>query len=232
MTAVTANLAEYGMTASMSCKGNCWHNGQTESFFNGWKNALCRASLQRIRHRRVVAGNRMAIIGLGIMGRRMLANALEHPRFEISGLWDPSALSVAKARELMPGAPIGPRCCRGDGRRRCRLPRLPARAAQGPRAGRRWPPDRACSWKSRWGPTRHRAGTSWRLKTGRLGAVVNFTQASSRGFEELRRAIDAGETGELTGIDIVVTYPAWPRAWQKEAEWLRLRAEGGYTRAR
>jgi predicted dehydrogenase len=68
------------------------------------------------------------------------------------------------------------------------------------------------------------------LRAGRLGAVVNFTQASSRGFEELRRAIDAGETGELTGIDIVVTYPAWPRAWQKDAEWLRLRAEGGYTR--
>ena len=53
-----------------------------------------------------MAGNRMAIIGLGIMGRRMLANALAHPRFDISGLWDPSALSVARARELMPGAPV------------------------------------------------------------------------------------------------------------------------------
>lgn len=69
-----------------------------------------------------------------------------------------------------------------------------------------------------------------RLKPGRLGAVVNFTQASSRGFEELRRAIDAGETGELVGIDIVVTYPAWPRAWQVDADWLRWRAEGGCMR--
>jgi predicted dehydrogenase len=60
--------------------------------------------------------------------------------------------------------------------------------------------------------------------------VVNFTQASSRGFEELRRAIEAGETGELMGIDIVVTYPAWPRKWQLDADWLRFRAEGGYTR--
>lgn len=71
-----------------------------------------------------------------------------------------------------------------------------------------------------------------RLKPGRLGAVVNFTQASSRGFEELRRAIDAGETGELVGIDIVVTYPVWPRAWPADADWLRLRAEGGAARAR
>jgi predicted dehydrogenase len=68
------------------------------------------------------------------------------------------------------------------------------------------------------------------LRQARLPGVVNFTQAASRGFEELNRAIAAGETGELLGIDIVVNYPAWPRAWQKDADWLRLRDEGGYTR--
>jgi predicted dehydrogenase len=68
------------------------------------------------------------------------------------------------------------------------------------------------------------------LRSARLPGVVNFTQSSSRGFEELRRAIAAGETGELLGIDIIVQYPAWPRAWQAEADWLRFRAEGGYTR--
>ncbi len=31
-------LAEYGMTASMSRKGNCWDNAPTESFFNSMKN--------------------------------------------------------------------------------------------------------------------------------------------------------------------------------------------------
>lgn len=36
--------------------------------------------------------------------------------------------------------------------------------------------------------------------------------------------------GELVGIDIIVTYPTWPRAWQIDADWLRFRAEGGYTR--
>jgi predicted dehydrogenase len=68
------------------------------------------------------------------------------------------------------------------------------------------------------------------LRHARLPSVVNFTQAASRGFEELHRAINAGETGEILGIDIVVNYPAWPRAWQKDADWLRLRHEGGYTR--
>ena len=50
--------------------------------------------------------HKMAIIGLGIMGRRMLENALVHPRFEVVGAWDPSPASVAKAQEVMPGLPV------------------------------------------------------------------------------------------------------------------------------
>jgi transposase InsO family protein len=33
-----ARLAGYGMTSSMSRKGNCWDNAPTESFFNSLKN--------------------------------------------------------------------------------------------------------------------------------------------------------------------------------------------------
>jgi predicted dehydrogenase len=172
----------------------------------------------------------MAIVGLGIMGRRMLANALAHPRFEISGLWDPSAVSVAKARELMPdgpfrsdaayamaGADVVYLACPPGPRKAHAL--AAAAAGQGVFMEKPLGTDEAES-----------RDLVARLQGSRRGGVVNFTQASSRGFEELRRAIDAGETGELTGIDIVVTYPAWPRAWQKEADWLRLRTEGGYTR--
>lgn len=32
------SLAEYGMTCSMSRKGNCWDNAPTESWFNTFKN--------------------------------------------------------------------------------------------------------------------------------------------------------------------------------------------------
>jgi predicted dehydrogenase len=50
--------------------------------------------------------HRLAIIGLGIMGRRMLDNALQHLAFEVSGVWDPSAESVAKTQQLFPGVAI------------------------------------------------------------------------------------------------------------------------------
>ena len=37
-------LVEYGMTASMSRKGNCWDNAPTESFFNSLKNERVHAA--------------------------------------------------------------------------------------------------------------------------------------------------------------------------------------------
>ncbi|MEZ5660844.1 MAG: Gfo/Idh/MocA family oxidoreductase [Burkholderiaceae bacterium] len=177
-----------------------------------------------------MAVNKMAIIGLGIMGRRMLTNALVHPSFEISGLWDPSPGSLAKTRELMPDAPIAAdanaamagadvvylACPPGP---RKALALAAAANGQGVFLEKPLGTDDAES-----------RDLVERLRPARLGTVVNFTQASSRGFAELHRAIDAGETGELIGIDIVVTYPAWPRAWQVDADWLRFRAEGGYTR--
>ena len=43
-------------------------------------------------------------------------------------------------------------------------------------------------------------------------------------------SINNGEMGELLGVDIIVTYSSWPRKWQKEADWLRFKKEGGMTR--
>jgi len=174
--------------------------------------------------------HKMAIIGLGIMGRRMLDNALLHPRFEVVGAWDPSPASVAKAQEVMPGLPVADSAeaamqgadvvylaCPPGPRKAYAL--TAAAAGQGVFMEKPLGTDNAAS-----------RDLVERLRSARLPGVVNFTQSSSRGFEELRRAIAAGETGELLGVDIIVQYPAWPRAWQAEADWLRFRDEGGYTR--
>jgi predicted dehydrogenase len=174
--------------------------------------------------------HKMALIGLGIMGRRMLDNVRLHPAFEVSGVWDPSPQAVAKTRELMPDAPVAPSAeaamqgadvvylaCPPGPRKAYAL--AAAAAGQGVFMEKPLGTDNTAS-----------RDLVAQLRSARLPGVVNFTQSSSRGFEELRRAIEAGETGELLGIDIVVQYPAWPRAWQAEADWLRFRAEGGYTR--
>jgi len=61
-------------------------------------------------------------------------------------------------------------------------------------------------------------------------AAVNFTQAAGVALTEVSSATAAGHLGDVVGIDIVVTYAHWPREWQKAADWLRFRAEGGMTR--
>ena len=174
--------------------------------------------------------HKMALIGLGIMGRRMLDNVRLHPAFEVSGVWDPSEAAIAQTRALWPRVPVAASAqaamqgadvvylaCPPGPRKAYAL--AAAQAGQGVFMEKPLGTDNAAS-----------RDLVERLRGARRPGVVNFTQAASRGFEELRRAIDAGETGELLGIDIVVQYPAWPRAWQAEADWLRFREEGGYTR--
>jgi predicted dehydrogenase len=173
---------------------------------------------------------RMALIGLGIMGRRMLASVIEHPDFAVCGAWDPAPASIARAREIFPELPVSANATAAIAD--CDFvylacPPVPRKAlalaaiAAGKPVFMEKPlgTDEAASRE-----------ILQALERASMTGVVNFTQASSRSFEELRRAINSGETGEILGIDIVVNYPAWPRAWQVDADWLRFRAEGGYTR--
>jgi predicted dehydrogenase len=68
------------------------------------------------------------------------------------------------------------------------------------------------------------------LKEAGVPAAVNFTQAAGAAMKRVSAAARDGSLGELVGADIVINYASWPRAWQKDADWLRFRAEGGMTR--
>jgi predicted dehydrogenase len=68
------------------------------------------------------------------------------------------------------------------------------------------------------------------LQAYNVPIAVNFTQASGAALTDLLVAKERGEMGALLGVDVIVTYPAWPRQWQKGADWLRFRTEGGMTR--
>ena len=69
-----------------------------------------------------------------------------------------------------------------------------------------------------------------KLKDFNVPLAVNFTQAAGPALNDLIKAKSDGDLGEMIGVDIIVTYPHWPREWQKEADWLRFNKEGGMTR--
>ncbi len=164
------------------------------------------------------------------MGRRLLGAIRRHPGFEPGPLWDPSEAARERAGGIAPDATIAESAAAVIAEAEVvylACPPVPRKeyALQAAAAGK---PvflekplgvDMAAS-----------RDLVERLSDAGVPSAVNFTQAASPALAEIRRALQAGEMGELIGVDILVNYAAWPRAWQAEADWLRFRAEGGFTR--
>ena len=173
---------------------------------------------------------RAAVIGLGIMGRRMIGNFLRHPRFTIASAWDPAAAAraavaaefsdvsiAADASALITSADLVYIACPPRSHKEYALAAI---AAGKPVYCEK--------------PLGIDIGQSEDLVARLEGAgtpnVVNFVQASCEALELTQAALGSGAAGVVSGIDIVVRYQQWPRAWQRAADWLRFRDQGGYTR--
>ena len=50
--------------------------------------------------------HQVSIIGLGVMGQRMLSNMIEHARFDVVAAWDPDAAACARTHERFPAVRI------------------------------------------------------------------------------------------------------------------------------
>ena len=171
-----------------------------------------------------------AIIGLGIMGRRMLERMEAHAGYTPCALWDPDPEACAAARSLTGGAEIAASAEAAIAAADLvylACPPVPrkAYALAAAEAGK------AVFLEKPLGVdiAESEALVSGLAAAG-VPAAVNFTQAAGPAMSGVSEAARSGAMGELAGADIVVTYAHWPRAWQKAADWLRFRAEGGMTR--
>ena len=171
-----------------------------------------------------------AIIGLGIMGRRMLEHMQQHGGFAPDLLWDPDPAACKEALKLRPAArimdsaqdaiqaadlvylacPPGPRKS---------LALLAADLGKAVFLEKPLGIDIAAS-----------RDLVAKMTGSGVPAAVNFTQAAGPALNDAVAAAQSGAMGELIGADIILTYAHWPRAWQKSADWLRFRAEGGMVR--
>lgn len=69
-----------------------------------------------------------------------------------------------------------------------------------------------------------------KAKETKLPNAVNFPFASKPMIKIMDDAIKAGELGELLYVDIRCQFPKWPRAWQQAGAWLSGREDGGFVR--
>ena len=171
-----------------------------------------------------------AIIGLGIMGRRMAEHMDRHPGYDITGSWDPSDDACAAARDSLPDMPVADsaeQAMAGADLVYLACPPAPRKALAMIAADA----GQAVFLEKPLGvDIAESEALVAHLAACGVPAAVNFTQAAGAALTNVQKAAQSGQMGELIGADILVTYPSWPRAWQVAADWLRFRDEGGMTR--
>lgn len=171
-----------------------------------------------------------AIIGLGIMGRRMLDHMGQHDLFTPDFIWDPDPTACQMAQVIAPLATVtasAEAAIKAADLVYLACPPIPrkAYALAAAAAGK------AVFLEKPLGVdvAESRELVRQLLASG-VPAAVNFVQAAGDPLRNVLNAVKAGQMGQLKGADIVVTYAHWPRQWQVTADWLRMRAEGGMTR--
>ena len=175
----------------------------------------------------------IAIVGTGIMGRRMLVALRQHARFRVVTLWDPDADALRSAVADTPGA----------------------RAARSLDDAVHDPAVELVYVASP--PATHRASVAAALAAGRpclcekplaadvdeaealrelvvdagLPFAINFPFASAPASRALIEAVHDGRLGAIQDARITARFAQWPRPWQTGASaWLSGPAEGGFTR--
>jgi predicted dehydrogenase len=173
---------------------------------------------------------KVAIIGLGIMGRRMLQHMRIHEKFEPNYLWDPDKNACQKAIEIDSEAKVMNSPEEAIDAANLVYLACPPQARE-VHAIETAQKGKALFLEKPLGIDIDRSRSLIdKLTCFNVPLAVNFTQAAGPALNDLIKAKNDGELGEMIGVDIIVTYPKWPREWQKEADWLRFKKEGGMTR--
>jgi predicted dehydrogenase len=171
----------------------------------------------------------LGIIGFGTMGERLLRQALPHPAFRLSGIWDPSPAAAARLAAIDPALRMAPEAeavIAGCDALYVAAPpaaHVPlARAAL--RAGKAVFLEKPLA-------TDLAEAEAFVAEAEAAGARagVNFPMASSPAVAQL--AAWRAELGTPERLVVEAHFARWPRGWQQDAAgWLSRRAEGGFTR--
>jgi len=174
----------------------------------------------------------VAVIGLGVMGGRMIANMATHANFGFSGAWDPDAEACKAAQALTSGLIIA-----ADAKSLIEDAATDLVYIACPPV---WHKEYALMAMAAGKPVYCEKPLGIDIDDSRdfvaqLAAsetpnVINFAQSASRAVALTDQRLKAGELGEIAGIDVIIHFSRWPRDWQADADWLRFRDQGGYTR--
>ena len=178
----------------------------------------------------------IGIIGLGVMGQRMLERLQGHPRLSSAWVWDADAAAVQRAVQKSPrlqAAKDARALIQSAGLRSLYIATPPAAHLGLSEAAFDAGLAVLCE-KPLTVDFDAARRTLGRIEREGHRAAVNFSLASSPGLAALQQAFGSGgdaRFGALQTVEIELAFGAWPRAWQAAAgAWLSQRAEGGFAR--
>jgi len=178
----------------------------------------------------------VGIIGLGVMGQRMLARLAGHSRLRVTDIWDADPKAVARTLASHAGLRAAQ-----SAESLVASPGLAALYVATPPHAHMALSNRAfdaglsvfCE-KPLTVDFDAARRTIARIEREGHRAAVNFSLASSPGLAALQAAWQeqpGGLLGQPQEVRIELAFAAWPRPWQAAAgAWLSERAEGGFTR--
>ncbi len=178
----------------------------------------------------------VGVIGLGVMGQRMLDRIKDHPRLCATMVWDanPDTLGLTRARHPeVQAAHSAEQLIHASGLRSVYIATPPAAhmalSLEALDAGLAVFCEKPLTVDFDAGRRVIR-----KIEEGQHRAAVNYSLAASAGLALLQQTFgpdSAKPLGKLSDVRIALEFAAWPRPWQAAAgEWLSLRTEGGFAR--
>jgi predicted dehydrogenase len=173
----------------------------------------------------------LGIVGLGIMGERLLRAALAHDPavIRLAGVWDPSPEAAARLAAIAPAVPmLGSAAAVIEACEALYIASPPSSHLS--HAGAAFTAGRAVFIEKPLAtdlPAARRFVAAAEASGAR--AAVNFPMASSPGVAQL--SAWRQQLGAPLSLSINAEFATWPRGWQQGAAgWLARRAEGGFAR--
>ena len=177
----------------------------------------------------------IGVIGLGVMGQRMLDRIEAHPRLRTTVVWDADAAALQRtlaARAGLRAADSAAQLIATPGLHGLYIA-TPPEAHLGLSEAAFDAGLAVLCEKPLTVDFEAAQRSIARIEREGLRAAVNFSLASSPGLQALQQACGGGAQGlgRLQQVDIELGFSAWPRPWQAAAgPWLAQRAEGGFVR--
>lgn len=175
----------------------------------------------------------VSVIGLGVMGQRMLASMAVNGHFDVVSAWDPDPGACERTRELYPHIRIAESAGQAIEAEDSRVVYIACppvwhkgHAIAAMQAGK------AIYCEKPLGiDVAQSCDLVERARDARVVNIVNFSLASAAAVSEVEKRLEAGALGSLAGIDVRIHFSQWPREWQMDAaDWLSYREQGGFTR--